>query len=563
MKFKRCKIQVHLAFIAAGTCLGLFAGCATTPQQVSGHQYAPAANIVRQARSSQVPAETRAADYLQAAAMTDPLLGKGTEPTPARDTYNAAAAELTILLRSADGGRLWNHPLTVTNGSATYHLRLQPASYAAWSPDYFTSFKLASSLEAKKGKYVKTPIEISGVGGALVGVRLVTPPEDFAPERGISAPVTATLDFHGRDATLALRRPARQPTARVEGAVRPLAANYSAPLLYHKHINETLIGLQGAFAINHFSGPKGLRFLQPYDPDRIPIVFVHGLMSTDQMWLNVINGLEADPVLRERYQYWEFGYPTGNPIAYSALRFREALAKVDKSYPNHLGYVLIGHSLGGVVSQMQVTTLNRENWELTVGEPARKVFATIRPGSLAHRGLVFKANPRIKRVIFVCAPHLGSKLAISPIAELGMRLITLPSHVAATINNSVGKELEEARVMPDRPNVVSGLAPDSPTLKTMATVPVQAPYHSIIGNRGKPGPLIDSSDGVVGYRSSHLAKAESEVIVPGPHGLVDYRQTIAELKRILHLHLKATATSKPAVTQMQPALLRLSAITSQ
>ena len=50
-------------------------------------------------------------------------------------------------------------------------------------------------------------------------------------------------------------------------------------------------------------------------------------MATDQMWLNVINDLEADPVLRERYQYWEFGYPTGNPIAYSALKLREALAK--------------------------------------------------------------------------------------------------------------------------------------------------------------------------------------------------------------------------------------------
>jgi hypothetical protein len=84
----------------------------------------------------------------------------------------------------------------------------------------------------------------------------------------------------------------------------------------------------------------------------------------------------------------------------------------------------------------------------------------------------------------------------------------------------------------------------------MATVPVQAPYHSIVGNRGKPGPLIDSSDGVVGYWSSHMAKAESEVIVPGPHGLVDYLQTITEVKRILYLHLKASATSKPAVTLM-------------
>jgi pimeloyl-ACP methyl ester carboxylesterase len=446
---------------------------------------------------------------------------------------------------------LWNHPLTLTNGSQAYHLRLEPASYNVWSPDYFTSFELASSIERKKGKHIKTPIEVGGAGGALVGVHLV-PGQEFASRRGISAPVTATLDFHGHDATLALRRPARQPTARVEGAVRPLAANYSAPLLYYKHINETLTGLTGAFAISHFTGPTGLRFLQPYDPERIPLVFVHGLMATDQMWLNVINDLEADPVLRGRYQYWEFGYPTGNPIAYSALKLREALANVDKLYPNHQGYVLISHSLGGVLSHMQVVTLRRENWEQTVGEPAKKIFKTLHPGSLRHRGLVFDANPRIKRVVFICTPHRGSKLAISPIAELGMRLITLPSHVAATINNSVSKELSEVGVMSERPNVVTGLAPDSPTLKTLDTVPVQAPHHSIIGNRGRPGPLAESSDGIVGYWSSHMVKAQSEVIVPGPHGLVNYQQTIAELKRILKLHLRTVSTPKTTFAQATP-----------
>ena len=130
---------------------------------------------------------------------------------------------------------------------------------------------------------------------------------------------------------------------------------------------------------------------------------------------------------------------------------------------------------------MQVVTLSRENWEQTVGEPAEKIFKTLHPGSLLHRGLVYNANPRIKRVVFICTPHRGSKLAISPIAEFGMRLITLPSHLAATINNSVSKELSEAGVMSERPNVVTGLAPDSPTLKTLDTVPVQAPITQSSG----------------------------------------------------------------------------------
>jgi pimeloyl-ACP methyl ester carboxylesterase len=546
MNLKPSKNCIQLRLIAAGTCLVFFAGCATTPQTARGPQYAPAASSLREARSSRVPVEKRAADYLQAAAMTAPLLGSGTQPTPAHETYSTAAAELTVLLRSSDGGRLWNHPLTVSNGSETYHLRFQPASYSVWSPDEFNSFKLASSMK-NEGR-VKTLDVFEGVGGALVGVRLLTPPEDFAPKRGISAPVTATLDFHGHDATLVLRRPAKQPTARVEGAVRPLAANYSAPLLYNRYIPETLTGLMGVFAISHWSGPTGLKFLQPYDPDRIPVVMVHGLMATDQMWDNPIKELEKDPVIRERYQFWVFGYPTGNPIAYSALKLREALAELDKMYPNHRGYVLISHSLGGVLSHLQVVTLKRENWERVVGEPAKEIFKTLPPDGLVHRALVFNANPRIKRVVFICAPHRGSKLAISPMAELAMRLITLPSNVAGAIKQ-MGPELAQVRGLQDRPNVGTGLSPNNPALKTMNTVPIQAPYHSIIGNRGKPGPLAESSDGIVPYWSSHEDKALSEVIVPGQHGLVNYPQNIAELKGILHLHLKTVSAPKPTVAQ--------------
>jgi pimeloyl-ACP methyl ester carboxylesterase len=538
----------RLRFIAAGTCLTFLAGCATTPQ-TAGPQYAPASSALHDARSSNVPLERRVADYLQVAAMTAPLLGTLRQETPARDTYNTAAAELTILLRSANGGQWWNRPLTVTNGSATYRLRLEPAAYGVWAPNYFTSFKLPGSVR-NEGR-VKTFNEVGGVGGALIGVHQL-PGEEFAFPRGISSPVTATLDFHGHDATLALRRPAKQPTARVEGVTRPLAANYSAPLLYYKHINETLTGLEGAFGISHFSGPTGLYCLQPYDPNRIPVVLVHGLLATPQMWVNPVNELEMDPVLRERYQYWVFGYPTGNPIAYSGLKLREALANVDKLYPNHKGYVVISHSLGGVVAQMQVVTLKPENWERVVGEPAREIFQKLQPNDLVYRALVFNANPRIKRVVFICTPHRGSELAISPIAEFGMRLITLPANIAGAIKNQVGSELAQVKGLQDRPNVATGLSPKSPALRTMETVRVQPPFHSIIGNRGLPGPLVDSSDGIVPYWSSHMARALSECIVPGPHGLVDYPQNIAEMKRILHLHLKVTGTSKPTVARVTP-----------
>jgi pimeloyl-ACP methyl ester carboxylesterase len=549
-------ISLVFRVTAAATALTFLTSCATQP--AGRPQEVAAMKCLREARSPQLSPEARAANYLQAAALSVPELGSGNQTTPARQTYNAAAAELTTLLRSAEGGRLWNHLLTLTGQDTTYRLRIQPASYGVWSPDYFTSFTEADQI---KRKLIKKQLIQDGVGGALVGVRIVNPPDNFAPPKGITAPVTATLDFHAKDATLALRRPAKQPTASVEGKVRPLAADFSAPLSYYRPPgNLLLVGLMGALRAAHYEKKTGLYFLQPYDPDRIPVVFVHGLISTPFNWVQTISGLETDPEIRKRYQFWVFAYPTGNPVLYSALRLREELAKVDKVYPNHRDYVLVGHSMGGLLSQAQVTNISRADWEKTLGALGMQLFATLKPTSLVAKATTFKANPRIKRVVFICTPHRGSKMASGGIGELGIKLISLPTDLATTMKSEIPTETLRKINNGRLPNSVSNLAPNAPYLSVLNSESIQAPYHSIIGNRGKPGPLAESTDGVVPYWSSHLDGAQSEVIVPGPHGACELPQTIAELDRILELHLgksatkrqRQTASTAPATNSVSP-----------
>src|SRR6478752_6471622 len=391
--------KASIRLIAGITCIALFASCATAPQTARGPEYAPTANLMREARSANVPVEKRAGDYLQAAAITAPLLGTGIG-TPACETYNAACGELTVLLRSSEGGRLWNHPITLTASDQTYHLRLEPAGNTVWSPDYFTSFVPSAEI---KEKLVKKANYQEGVGGSLVGVRTATPPESFAAHKGIPAAVTATLEFKKNDATLALRRPFKQPTAVVEGKIRPLAADFSAPVGYYQPPpNLLFVSLMAMLRSSKYMEKTGLYFLKPYDPDRIPLVFVHGLFSTPFDWVQTINGLQADPEIRKHYQFWVFGYPTGNPILYSALRLREELAKADKLYPNHRPYVIVGHSMGGILAQAQVVTVTPAMWEKALGKVATDVLARNARNSLIVRGLVFKANPRIKRVVFIC-----------------------------------------------------------------------------------------------------------------------------------------------------------------
>ena len=305
----------------------------------------------------------------------------------------------------------------------------------------------------------------------------------------------------------------------------------------------------GALRAAHYEKKTGLYFLQPYDPERIPVVFVHGLISTPFNWVQAISGLEADPEIRKHYQFWVFAYPTGNPVLYSALRLREELARVDQVYPNHKDYVLVGHSMGGLLSQAQVTSMTRADWEKTLGPPAMEIFATLQPADLVSRATTFKANPRIKRVVFICTPHRGSKMASAGIGELAIKLISLPVDLVTTIKSEIPEETLRTINNGRLPNSVSNLAPNAPYLAVLNKESIQAPYHSIIGNRGKPGPLADSSDGVVPYWSSHLDGAQSEVIVPGPHGACELPQTIAELDRILRLHLGISSASETRVAQ--------------
>jgi hypothetical protein len=71
------------------------------------------------------------------------------------------------------------------------------------------------------------------------------------------------------------------------------------------------------------------------------------------------NRLLADPEIRSRYQFWFFQDDSGNPIALSALRLREALAGAvarrgpEGKDPALRRMVLVGHSQGGLLVKMQ------------------------------------------------------------------------------------------------------------------------------------------------------------------------------------------------------------------
>ena len=59
-------------------------------------------------------------------------------------------------------------------------------------------------------------------------------------------------------------------------------------------------------------GP-GIYMLQPYDPAKIPVLFVHGISGSPRNWKPIIDQLD-----RSRYQPWVMAYASGLPLEVNA-----------------------------------------------------------------------------------------------------------------------------------------------------------------------------------------------------------------------------------------------------
>lgn len=344
-----------------------------------------------------------------------------------------------------------------------------------------------------------------------------------------------------------------QSTIQVAGRRVPLEADYSTPLAYFLNQPQFLdnkLSTEGLLNPGKVKELQGLYMLEPYDPEKMPVVMVHGLWSSPVTWMEMFNDLRSDPTVRDHYQFWFYLYPSGQPFWLSGTQMREDLAMMrrrldpQRQAPALDQMVLVGHSMGGLVSKMQTVASGDEFWKTTSEHP----FAQLKADDDVRRTLAnayfFDPSPSVRRVVTIGTPHRGSQFANSTTRWLGHKLITLPAQMLQGRQELLTSNKGFFR--PNSPIEIStsidSLAPDSPILPVLLTAQPGPwiSYYNVVGREpdlGWRGWFTEDGDGVVSLASAQLdgmPQLREQVVVPSDHVNVHrHPQSILEVRRVL------------------------------
>jgi pimeloyl-ACP methyl ester carboxylesterase len=461
-----------------------------------------------------------------------------------------------------------------------------------WQPNDFERFEFVSDYEVKG---LTNLYQMHGLGVPLIAVRRETPQQSLTEPvaaqyypKSLSFPVTAFLRpvskidpqtgqvFSHNQCVLELYDPLECDRTLVAGQPVPLESDFTTPLAYFLSKSEmsnmaTLGLLRPGDLLNPenyleklrpggHGSTTGLYMVQPYEPGKIPVLMVHGLWSTPMTWLEMFNDLRSQPEIRDRYQFWFYLYPTAQPFWISAAMLRRDLAKAREELdPGHQEpaldqMVVIGHSMGGLVSRLQTIQSGDAYWKLVSSESFSQIKAEPEVREKLAETFFFQPNPSIRRVVTIATPHHGSNIS-NKTQWLMEKLIRLPGTL---INN-------QQKLLRDNPGAFSdssllrvetsidSLSPNSPILPLMLASrrPPWVTYHNIVGVMPEQwwlSKLSEAGDGVVSRESAHVDDAESEITVPADHTTVHaHPAAVLEVRRILLEHL-AGLDGRPITT---------------
>ena len=467
------------------------------------------------------------------------------------EVYNASSEQLLRIARTAGKVKLGQSIfMPITHRQLHFEI---PFSSRLLTPGQMGDFEFVSDYQLKNLRSRNT---FAGLGVPIIAIRRKSEHPDPVEKyytKGMSFAATLVLRFDEEspaDARLQIFDPRESDGMLMGDTLMPLETDVSTPLArYLSNKDLSLLDTWGYLRPDRADKISGLYMVQPYDPDRIPVLMVHGVWSSPMTWMEMFNDLQADPEIRRKYQFWFYLYPTGEPIAFSAAKLREELQQVrrdcDPYHRNHRldEMVVVGHSMGGLISQMLTINSSDKLWSSVSNKPVDSLKASDEVKSDIRRVFFFESNPSVDRIVTIASPYNGSSLSNRFTQWLSGSLVWLPAKTYQ-LSRVIFEQDDMAwweRLAAPRTSMDS-LTKKSGVLKLIreTCVPDEVRHHNIVGiKRGSS--QANWTDGVVAYRSAHCEDVASEKIVRASHSEVHrHPDAVAEVRRILLEHLLET-----------------------
>ena len=254
------------------------------------------------------------------AAIFDKTMGRMLDPLDpnlrfAADLYNYSLSQLVDLIVSAKGEAQDTRQIALVEGSVAVS-----KGHSTVDRSTLTNALVAFSY---KTKALQLHNRRRGIGVPIITVRS---PEVLIANQGILHPpvyqagvnpVTLFVRFgepwseSGDHLTAEVNwwHSLGTTFADVEGTRVPLEADTSLSLsllLDRGSQYQGLLTMTSMLRKKGISEERGLFLLAPYDPDKIPILFVHGANGTPEGWKMIVEQID-----RKKYQPWFYYYPSG------------------------------------------------------------------------------------------------------------------------------------------------------------------------------------------------------------------------------------------------------------
>ena len=217
--------------------------------------------------------------------------------------------------------------------------------------------------------------------------------------------------------------------------------------------------------------------------------------------------------------------------------------------------VLLGHSMGGLLSRTVAVASGDQFWRLYSDRPFDDILGAREVLDELRRYFFFEPLPFVSRVVFLATPHRGSDMSRGVVGRVGTSLISDPDHIHKLLYQLVKQNPDAFRPAAISPAAdqhrdararladLDGPARTCSRRRLRTTIQ----FHSIIGSLrpdrasiGRPtawfpGPAVASR------------RRRPEKIVRSDHGVQKDPEAIREVRRILREHVGVV--QPPAVVQ--------------